>query len=116
MNDFFPDSAIYIVFGVCIAVLSLLASLTKDEEDVGVGTVVVILIIIIPWAHMFSAVAYEIYKLYDLGCLFSEKGINLVWQGMGIVLILYMIVKSAQVVRKTKLRRARRASTPEQFS
>ena len=114
MNDFFPAPQAYIIFAICIAILSLLSSLTKDRSDVSIGNWMLSLIIVVPWLYLFSAVLFELMKddpLISDNELF-EKRIHLIWHMVSILLIFFMIQSAGQIIGNVKGQDKKKAIIP----
>ena len=109
MNDFFPDSQIYIIFGVCIAILSLIFSLSKDRVDVHVGGSMLSLIIVIPWLHMFWAVLFELIKQDPFSL---EKTINLIWHMVSVLFVFFLIYAIGPIIGGIEKQDRKKAVTP----
>ena len=108
-KNFFPDSQIYIIFGVCIAILSLIYSLSKDRADVSVGVWIPALMIVIPWLHIFWAVFFE---LIETDASSFEKRLNLIWHLVSVLFVFFLIHAIGPIVEEVKRQDSKKAIIP----
>ena len=103
-NDLYPDSQIYIIFGICIAILSIIAGLSKERVDLGISENIIPLIILVPWFH----ITYSILKRID------ESGYSLdrVWHLASIVIIYFLIQQTGKILGNIFRQNAKKSFVP----
>lgn len=107
-ESIYPDAQIYILFAVCIAILSILCALVKDTAEVSVDNWILSSIVSLPLAHVL------LNSFWNLG---TCKGRFLDLFNLGVhigslFLVLLMIVAVGRRIRKVKDQELKRSIRP----
>lgn len=103
-NHLYPDSQIYIIFGICIAILSIVAGLSKDRVDLGISENLVPLIVLVPLFHIIYSVVEKMDE--------SGYSVDRIWHLGSIVIIYFLIHHTGKVLGDIVKQNAKKSFVP----